>query len=99
VFIGWTSCFCVPSPLVSRGKAYILNQGIVASIIFLFRGRYSGQGVGTTVAIDVKPAPSSRVLRPLDVERKLKETGWYCSEAMSESARESLVRAAALEAL
>lgn len=38
---------CTSSPLVSRRKAYVLNQGIVAGVTFLFRGRYSGQGVST----------------------------------------------------
>jgi hypothetical protein len=30
-------------PVVSGRKAYILNQGTVAGVTFLFRGRYSGQ--------------------------------------------------------
>jgi hypothetical protein len=45
VFIGWTSCFCVPSRRLSGRKAYILNQGALVGVIFLFRGRYSGQGL------------------------------------------------------
>ena len=52
---------CTSSPLVSRRKAYVLNQGIVAGVTFLFRGRYSGQGFGKVVSTDCQTPLFSRV--------------------------------------
>jgi hypothetical protein len=56
---GWYSSagrrvFVYLPPLVSRRKAYILNQGPIYSVTFLFRGRYPGQGLGTQASDDTK---------------------------------------------
>jgi len=55
VLIGWTSCLCVPSPLVSRRKAYILNQGTVVVSFFFPAVVIPAKGFGTVVSTVVKP--------------------------------------------
>jgi hypothetical protein len=72
---GWCSSagrrvFVYLPPLVSRRKAYILNHGTVASGTFLFRGRYSGQGLRNSRCYRHQTLLSSRVVRLLDVEQE-----------------------------
>ncbi len=54
---------CPPPPPLRGREAYILNQATAVGLIFLSRGRYSGQGLRKVPFCRYQTLLSSRVLR------------------------------------